>query len=238
MSTEKSPDNDPKELPLVSHLVELRDRLLRCVICVLVVFLALYAFSDQIFHFVFTPLSQALTEGQAMITTKPLDSFFIPLMMTLMVAFFISIPYVMHQVWAFVAPGLYQNEIKVTLPILISSIVLFYVGIAFARFLVLPLIFNFAVNAAPDEVQVMNDISYVYDLIMRMFFVFGFLAIFLCILLDRCMVLAGEVESSDGKVVAEITKYEDIGLVAYGRWGFLAAAVPLGYGAGYLVLAR
>ena len=156
MSTEKSPDNDPKELPLVSHLVELRDRLLRCVICVLVVFLALYAFSDQIFHFVFTPLSQALTEGQAMITTKPLDSFFIPLMMTLMVAFFISIPYVMHQVWAFVAPGLYQNEIKVTLPILISSIVLFYVGIAFARFLVLPLIFNFAVNAAPDEVQVMN----------------------------------------------------------------------------------
>lgn len=192
MATDKSHENDPKELPLVSHLIELRDRLLRCVVCVLVVFLALYAFSDQIFHFVFTPLSQALTEGQAMITTKPLDSFFVPLMMTLMTAFFISIPYVMHQVWAFVAPGLYQNEIKVTLPILISSIVLFYVGIAFARFLVLPLIFNFAVNAAPDEVQVMNDISYVYDLIMRMFFVFGF--VFEVPVATILLILAGVVD--------------------------------------------
>jgi len=192
MSTEKSTENDPKELPLVSHLIELRDRLLRSVVCVLVLFLALYAFSDTIFHFVFTPLTQALTDGQALITTKPLDSFFVPLMVTMMTAFFISIPYVMHQIWAFVAPGLYQNEIRITLPILISSIILFYVGIAFARFLVLPLIFNFAVNAAPEDVTVMNDISYVYDLIIRMFFVFGF--VFEVPVATILLILAGVVD--------------------------------------------
>lgn len=187
-----SHENDPKELPLVSHLIELRDRLLRCVVCVLVLFLALYSFSDDIFHFIFLPLSQALTDGQAMITTKPLDSFFVPLMMTLMAAFFLSIPYIMHQVWAFVAPGLYQNEIRVTLPILVSSIMLFYVGVAFARFLVLPLIFNFAVNAAPEDVTVMNDISYVYDLIIRMFFVFGF--VFEVPVATVLLILAGVVD--------------------------------------------
>lgn len=169
-----SHEHDPKEQPLVAHLIELRDRLVRCCLCVLIVFLAMYYFSDDIFHFMFKPVTDSLTEGQKMIAIKPLDSFMIPLMVTLMVAFFVSIPYVMHQIWAFVAPGLYQNEIRVTLPILISSITLFYVGIAFARFAVLPMIFKFTSSIAPDDVTVMNDISYVYDLVMRMFFVFGF----------------------------------------------------------------
>ncbi|MES2603700.1 MAG: twin-arginine translocase subunit TatC [Pseudomonadota bacterium] len=172
MSTK--PENDPKELPLVSHLMELRDRLLRCFICVIVLFLCLFSFSNEIFEFVVKPTTEAFAEGQQMIITKPLDSFFIPFTMTFMAAFFLSIPYVMHQIWAFVAPGLYQNEIRVTMPILISSIVLFYVGMAFAYYLVLPLIFNFAGGTTPDGVSYTPDIGYVYDLLLRMFLVFGF----------------------------------------------------------------
>jgi sec-independent protein translocase protein TatC len=167
-------NTDPKEQPLVSHLVELRDRVLRCVICVVVVFAAIFYFSNDIFDFVSKPLTSVMGEGQQMIATKPLDTFMIPFMMSLTVAFFISIPYILHQVWAFVAPGLYQNEIRITMPILISSIVLFYVGVAFAYYLVLPNIFKFSVSTSPDSVAVMTDISYFYDLVMRMFFVFGF----------------------------------------------------------------
>lgn len=169
-----SADHDPKEQPLVSHLVELRDRILRCVGCVLILFLCLFYFSNDIFNFVVQPVTQALVEGQEMIAFRPLDTFFIPFTMTFMAAFFLSIPYVMHQIWAFVAPGLYQNEIRVTLPILVSSIVLFYVGMAFAYYLVLPIIFNFAGGTTPDNVSYTPDISYVYQLVLRMFLVFGF----------------------------------------------------------------
>lgn len=170
----KAADIDPKEQPLVSHLVELRDRILRCVLCVVVLFLCLFYFSNDIFNFVVQPATQALVDGKQMIATKPLDTFFIPFTMTFMAAFFLSIPYVMHQIWAFVAPGLYQNEIRVTMPILISSIILFYVGMAFAYYLVLPLIFNFAEGTTPDSVTYSPDISYVYQLLLRMFLVFGF----------------------------------------------------------------
>jgi sec-independent protein translocase protein TatC len=167
--------NDPKEQPLVSHLIELRNRVLRCVICVLLVFLALFPFTNDIWVFFSDPMSSAMTEeGQQLIATKPMDTFFVPLTLTVMVAFFISIPYVMHQVWAFVAPGLYQNEIRVTMPILISSIVLFYAGLLFAYFLVIPLIFQFSVSSSPDNVAVMTDIGSLYQLEMRMFYVFGF----------------------------------------------------------------
>lgn len=172
MSTQ-SHENDPKEQPLVSHLMELRDRLLRCAICVVVLFLCLFPFANEIFEVVVQPATQAMVEGQELIATRPLDTFFIPFTMTFMAAFFLSIPFVMHQIWAFVAPGLYQNEIRVTLPILVSSILLFYVGMAFAYFLVLPIIFNFATGTTPDNVAYMADINYVYDLMLRMFFVFG-----------------------------------------------------------------
>jgi sec-independent protein translocase protein TatC len=169
----QSHENDPKELPLVSHLMELRDRLVRCVICVIVLFLCLFPFANEIFEVVVQPATQAMVEGQELIATRPLDTFFIPFTMTFMAAFFLSIPYVMHQIWAFVAPGLYQNEIRVTMPILVSSILLFYVGMAFAYLLVLPVIFSFATGTTPDNVAYMADINYVYDLMLRMFFVFG-----------------------------------------------------------------
>jgi sec-independent protein translocase protein TatC len=172
--TSNNDNTDPKEQPLVSHLVELRDRVLRCVICVAVVFAAIFYFSNNIFDFVSAPLTSVMGDGQQMIATKPLDPFFIPFKLTMTVAFFLSIPYVMHQIWAFVAPGLYQNEIRITMPILVSSIVLFYVGIAFAYFLVLPMVFQFSVSTSPDSVAVMTDMGYFYDLVMQMFFVFGF----------------------------------------------------------------
>lgn len=187
-----SADNDPKEQPLVSHLVELRDRVLRCVICVLVVFAAIFYFSGDIFEFVSDPMTRVMGEDETLIATKPLDTFFIPFKLTLMVAFFISIPYILHQVWAFVAPGLYQNEIKVTRPILISSIILFYSGIAFAYFLVLPIIFEFSVSTSPENVAVMTDISYLYDLEMQMYFVFGF--VFEVPVATVLLILAGVVE--------------------------------------------
>ncbi len=168
-----SDDKDAKELPLVSHLVELRDRLIRCVLCVGLVFLAIFYFQNDIFTFVSEPLSKAMGPGQQMIATKPLDGFLIPLTLTMMVAFFISIPYVMHQIWAFIAPGLYRNEIRVTLPILVSSVILFYLGVVFCYFAVLPMIFKFSTSTAPEHVAVMTDISPLYDLEMRMFMVFG-----------------------------------------------------------------
>lgn len=170
-----SKDNtDPKELPLVAHLIELRDRIVRSLICVAILFLLLFHFTNDIFVIVAEPIMHAMVPGQQLIVTKPLDTFIIPYMLTFMVAFFISIPFVMHQIWAFVAPGLYQNEVKVTLPILVSSVLLFYVGMAFAYFMVLPLIFKFSVSQTPDNVAMMTDISYYYDLVMRMFMVFGF----------------------------------------------------------------
>lgn len=186
------PENDPKEQPLVAHLLELRDRLVRCVLCVLVLFLCLFAFSNDIFKLVVEPVTQAMAEGQGMIITKPLDGFFIPFTVTFMAAFFLSIPYVMHQVWAFVAPGLYQNEIRVTLPILTSSIVLFYVGMAFAYFLVLPLIFNFAQGTTPEGIKYTPDIKYVYDLLLQMFLVFGF--VFEVPVATVLLILAGVVD--------------------------------------------
>ena len=167
-------DRDPKEQPLISHLIELRDRLLRCIICVTVVFLAIFYWSNDIFDFATKPLSSLLNVDQHMIATKPLDSFFIPFMLTMMVAFFISIPYVMYQLWAFIAPGLYKNEVRITKPILISSIVLFYAGIAFAYYAVLPMVFKFIKGTTPADVALMPDISPLYDLLMRMFMVFGF----------------------------------------------------------------
>ncbi len=174
MST-KPDEKDAKEQPLVSHLVELRDRLLRCIICWFVVLLSLVYWTNPIFTFVSKPLTSVMGVGQQMIATKPLDGFLIPFTLTVMVAFFISIPYIMHQIWAFIAPGLYKNEIRITLPILISSIVLFYLGVAFSYELVLPMIFKFSVSTTPASVAVMTDISPFYDLVMRMFLVFGFI---------------------------------------------------------------
>ena len=160
-----SKDQDPKEQPLIAHLIELRDRLIRSLASVVIVFLPLYIFFyREIFHYFLEPILSVMAPGQEIISTQALGSVMIPLTLSFTVSFFLCIPYIMYQIWSFVEPGLYQKEINVTKPILFSSIVLFYVGIAFAYFLVLPILFKFIYAAAPGDVKVTPDISGLYDL--------------------------------------------------------------------------
>lgn len=164
-------DTDPKEQPLVSHLLELRDRILRSVACVLLLFLIMFAWANDIYTFVSDPLTSQLEND--IISTNPMDPFMIPMKLTFMVALFLSFPYILHQAWAFISPGLYKNEIRVTLPILVSSVVLFYGGLAFCYFVVLGFVFNFFINSAPETVAVMTDMGAYYNFVMALFLIFG-----------------------------------------------------------------
>lgn len=166
-----SAEQDPKELPLVAHLLELRDRILRSVGLVLLLFVILFAWSNNIYDFVSAPLTSQLEND--IISTNPMDPFLVPMKLTFMVALFIAFPYILHQAWAFISPGLYQNEIRVAAPILISSVALFYAGLAFCYFVVLRFVFNFFINSAPDTVAVMTDMGAYYNFVMALFFIFG-----------------------------------------------------------------
>lgn len=169
--TTSSADNDPKELPLVAHLLELRDRILRAVACVLLLFLLMFAWANDIYEFVAGPLTSQLEND--IISTNPMDPFMIPMKLTFMVALFLSVPYILHQAWAFISPGLYKNEIRVTLPILVSSVLLFYAGLAFCYLVVLRFVFNFFINSAPETVAVMTDMGAYYNFVMALFLIFG-----------------------------------------------------------------
>jgi len=173
MADAKAPDEEQTELPLVSHLVELRDRLLKATGAILIVFVLLMNWSNDIYTFVAEPLIQSLPEGMTMISTGVMDPFFAPFKLTFMVAFFISIPFVLHQAWAFISPGLYRNEIKVTFPILVSSVILFYVGLAFCYYVVLGFLFQFFIESAPEIIQVTPDIKSYLDFVLKLFFAFG-----------------------------------------------------------------
>lgn len=164
-------DHDPKELPLVAHLIELRDRLLRSFAIVLVLFIVMYAWATDIYNFVSDPLTRQLEND--IISTSPMDPFLIPMKLTFMVSLFLSFPYILHQIWAFISPGLYRNEIRVTMPILISSVVLFYAGLAFCYFVVLGFLFNFFIQQAPESVEVMTDMGAYYNFVMKLFLIFG-----------------------------------------------------------------
>jgi sec-independent protein translocase protein TatC len=167
-------NHDPKEQSLVSHLVELRDRLLRCLMVVLFIFLCLFAFSQDIYTFVSSPLTSALEEvGGQMIATTVTGTFFAPFKLTLVLSVFIAIPFLLHQIWAFIAPGLYKNEINIAFPILVSSIILFYTGVAFAFFIVFQFVFGFFAGIAPDGVIPMTDISSYLSFVLTLFFAFG-----------------------------------------------------------------
>jgi len=166
-------DSESKELPLIAHLIELRDRILRSALAVLLVFIALVAFSNDIYSFVSEPLTSQLGADESIIATKVMDTFLAPFKLTFMVAVFITIPYLLHQAWAFISPGLYQNEVRVTLPILVSSVLLFYFGIAFCYYVVLNFLFDFFLQAAPEGVKNMTDISAYLDTVMKLFLAFG-----------------------------------------------------------------
>ena len=158
---------------LISHLLELRDRLLRAVIAVAVLFVPCAIFSKQLFTLIALPLIRKMPEGTSMIATNVVAPVLAPLKLALFVALFLAMPYVLYQAWAFVAPGLYKREKRFAVPLVVSSIVLFYAGVAFAYFVVFPLMFGFLTTTAPEGVQVMTDMSNYLDFVVLLFFAFG-----------------------------------------------------------------
>jgi sec-independent protein translocase protein TatC len=166
------PEND-QPMPLVSHLTELRTRLLRCVLAILVVFAGLFSFAQQIYTIVSAPLREYLPVGATMIATDVASPFLTPFKLTMMVSLFIAIPVILYQIWGFIAPGLYKHEKRIAVPLLVSSILLFYAGMAFAYFLVFPLIFKFFASATPVGVTMATDITNYLDFVMTLFFAFG-----------------------------------------------------------------
>ncbi|MCH7816135.1 MAG: twin-arginine translocase subunit TatC [Proteobacteria bacterium] len=164
---------DKKELTLIDHLVELRDRILRCIIALVVLFLALFAFRNDIYTFVATPLLDALPEGATMIAIDPTSPFFAPFRLTFFVAFLLAAPYILYQLWSFIAPGLYKNEKSVAIPLFISSVILFYSGIAFARYLLFGFVFRFFFSVAPEGITVAPDINSFLSFALSIFLAFG-----------------------------------------------------------------
>jgi sec-independent protein translocase protein TatC len=167
--------NEPgaAEGSLISHLLELRNRLLYSVIAIAVVFGALLPFTRDVYTLVAKPLMNVLPAGSAMIATEVASPFLTPIKLTLAVAIVITIPFLLYQLWAFVAPGLYRHERRLVLPLLLSSTVLFYGGMAFAYFVVFPMAFGFFVHALPPGVSMMTDIRAYLDFVFSMFFAFG-----------------------------------------------------------------
>ena len=177
---------DEKELSLIDHLVELRDRILKSVSAVLVLFLALFYWANDIYIFVAGPLLAALPEGSSMIAIDPTSPFFAPFKLAFYVSFLMAAPYILYQMWSFIAPGLYKNEKTVAIPLFISSVVLFYSGIAFARYILFGIIFRFFISMSPEGIQVAPDISSFLSFALTIFFAFGVafeipIAVFLCI---------------------------------------------------------
>jgi sec-independent protein translocase protein TatC len=158
---------------LISHLLELRDRLLRAFIAVIVVFIPLAFFANELVTFVATPLIAQLPKDSSLIATSVISPFMTPFKLAFFVGLFVAMPYVLYQVWAFVAPGLYKHEKRFAVPLLVSSIVLFYCGIAFAYFAVFPVMFEFFANTTPAGVRMMTDITSYMDFVLTMFLCFG-----------------------------------------------------------------
>lgn len=159
--------------PLISHLIELRKRLLNCIVAVLVIFLALIYFANDIYHAVASPLINQMPAGASMIATDVASPFFTPIKLTMIVSVFLAVPVILYQVWAFVAPALYRHERKLVMPLLFSSTLLFYVGVAFAYFIVFPLAFGFFAKTAPQGVTIATDITNYLDFVMTLFMAFG-----------------------------------------------------------------
>ncbi|ABI70332.1 twin-arginine translocase subunit TatC [Shewanella frigidimarina] len=162
-----------QQQPLISHLLELRNKLLRAIGSVLLVFITIVYWANDIYHYIALPLMRSLPETGSMIATDVAAPFFAPFKLTLVLAFFIAIPYVLYQVWSFVAPGLYKHEKRLVVPLLASSTLLFYLGIAFAYYIVFPVVFGFFTSVVPDGVQVATDISSYLSFILKLFFAFG-----------------------------------------------------------------
>jgi sec-independent protein translocase protein TatC len=166
-------DNSQQEQPFVSHLVELRDRLMRVVVAVLVIFLALFPFANDLYQYVSRPLLAQLPQGHEMIATGVISPFLAPFKLSLVVAIFLAMPYILYQFWAFIAPGLYRHEKRVMMPMVGSSALLFYLGALFAYYVVFPLVFAFMVATTPEGVNMTPDISQYLEFVLTLFFAFG-----------------------------------------------------------------
>jgi len=167
------PSIPQSEMPLVSHLIELRNRLMKAVVGILIIFLACVPFANQLYTILAAPLLAHLPEGASMIATKVASPFFTPFKLTMVLSIFLAMPWILFQAWGFVAPGLYRHERRMVFPLLASSTLLFYLGAVFAYYVVFPLVFGFFTSAAPEGVTVMTDISEYLDFVLKMFFAFG-----------------------------------------------------------------
>jgi sec-independent protein translocase protein TatC len=164
---------NPPEESFLSHLFELRDRLIRALLAIGIVFVCLFPWSKELYALLAQPLLASLPQGGQMIATDVVGVFLVPMKVALMVAFLIALPYVLYQVWAFVAPGLYVHEKRLALPLVTASVVLFFVGMAFAYFLVFPTVFGFMAKVAPEGVAWMTDIEKYLSFVMSTFIAFG-----------------------------------------------------------------
>ncbi len=172
-ANETDEQDKAQELPLMGHLLELRNRLLKAVVLVVIFFAAMFPFSNDLYLYLSEPLRSLLPEGSTMIATQVASPFLAPFKLTMVLALFIGMPFILHQAWSFIAPGLYKKEKRLAVPMLVSSIFLFYAGIAFAYYVVFPLMFGFFTATGPEEVAVMTDITAYLDFVLKIFFAFG-----------------------------------------------------------------
>ncbi len=175
MTQNKQQTNEDVEegQPFLSHLIELRGRLLRGVLAILIAFLCLFPFSNHIYSFIAKPMLDALPSGQQMMAIDIASPFLTPFKLTMMAAIFLAIPVILYQAWSFIAPGLYLKEKKLAVPLMVSSTFLFYLGTAFAYYVVFPIIFEFFISVAPEGVTVSPDIARYLDFLLVLFFAFG-----------------------------------------------------------------
>lgn len=174
--TSPNPDDeavDKTHQPFLEHIVELRTRILRSLALVALLFLPVYYFAEPLFNFVAAPLMSRLPEGSGMIATQVASPFLAPFKLAIYTAIFIGIPFLLHQLWSFVSPGLYRHEKRFALPLLTSSVALFYCGMAFSYFLVFPIVFTFFIEISPTGINMMTDINQYLDFVMKMFLAFG-----------------------------------------------------------------
>lgn len=169
------PEINDVAMPLVAHLTELRTRLFRSLLLVALILLSLLYFSNDIYAFFSEPLRKLLPPGSTMIATEVTSTFFAPFKLTLVASLLVAMPYLLYQIWSFIAPGLYTHEKRFAIPLLASSVVLFYLGMAFAYYIVFPLIFGFFSQTAPEGVAYTPDITSFLDMALKMLFAFGFI---------------------------------------------------------------
>lgn len=166
-------ESNSNEMPLLSHLIELRSRLLRSVLVIIVIFIGLAFFANELYEWLSRPLKETLPENSTLIAIDVTAPLFAPFKLAFVMAIFIAMPFVLHQAWLFISPGLYKHEKGFAVPLLVSSVILFYAGIAFAYFVIFPIIFSFLSGIGPQDVNYLPDINSVLSIALKLFFAFG-----------------------------------------------------------------